>query len=413
MNSVKTKIRNELERNNGVLRLIPAFVGRTTLLPGKRLKLDVRDIYARGAEYGGLSERWLASTGMADNGATTWENEGLSYIAVETSTGVEKILLKDAIDELGSDILGEDVIHQYGGLVVFAKLFDFKTPIPHHMHLMEKDAVAIGGTPKPEAYYFPVELNSIDYDGAYTYFGLEPDTTKEKLKRYLENWGKRGDNGILEISRAYRLKLETGWDLPAGILHAPGSLVTYEPQRQSDISLFWQSMIQDKYFERDLLVKFIPDDKKWDLEFLIDCLNWEANIDPEFKKNHYHEPIPVTDIDSMKEAGYKAEWIAYGSKEFSAKKLTVYPGKEVTIKDVSSYGFIAMQGYGTVQGILIETPSIIRYEQLTRDEYFITKERANQGVTYKNLSDTANLVLYMHFGPDNLDAKVCFRKMKR
>ncbi len=405
MSDIKTKIRRELVKNKGVLRLIPAFVGRTALLPGKRLKLDVRDIYARGASFGGLSERWLASTGMADNGPTTWENEGLSCIAVQTSAGIEKLLLKDAIDEIGDEILGEDVMNQYGGLMAFAKLFDFKTPIPHHLHLMERDAAVIGANPKPEAYYFPVELNSIDYDGAYTFFGLEPGTTKQQLKRYLENWGAKGDNGILEISRAYRLKLGTGWDVPAGILHAPGSLVTYEPQRVSDISLFWQSMIQDHYFEHDLLVRFIPEDKKNDLDYIIDCLDWEANVDPDFKKNHYHEPLPVADTEEMAEAGYESEWIAYGSKEFSAKKLTVYPGREVTIQEASSYGFIAMQGYGSADGIPVETPSVIRYERPTRDEYFVTKQAANRGVAYKNYSDTADLVLYMNFGPDNKDSK--------
>ena len=47
----------------------------------------------------------------------------------------------------------------------------------------------MGATPKPEAYYFPVELNSIDYNGAYTYFGLQPGTTREDLKKCLDNWG--------------------------------------------------------------------------------------------------------------------------------------------------------------------------------------------------------------------------------
>ena len=52
---------------------------------------------------------------------------------------------------------------------------------------------------------------------------------KTDLRRCLENWDK-GDNGILNYSKAYRLQPGTGWLVPPDILHAPGSLVTYEPQ---------------------------------------------------------------------------------------------------------------------------------------------------------------------------------------
>lgn len=404
MADIKKTVGEEIKRS-GILRLAPAWVGRTILLPGKRLKLDIRDLYARGAKYGAICERWMASTDMVDNGETTLENEGMSFIVLKGRTGTRKVLLRDAIEEMGDMIVGADMMNKYGKLISFAKFYDFKTPIPHHVHLMEAQCRVMGVASKPEAYYFPVELNSIDYNGAYTFFGIDSDMTKEKLKTFLDNWGAKGDNDILTISKAYKLKLGTGWDIPAGILHAPGSLVTYEPQLMSDTSLFWQTMIQDKYFERELLVKFVPDDKKWDLDYLVDCLDWEANTDPDFKKNHYHEPIPAGDVDEMAAEGYYEEWITYGAKEFSAKRLVVAPGAEAVVKDAGSYGFIAMQGYGTIEGLPIETPAVIRYEQLTRDEYYVTYDRACEGVTIKNLSDNADLVLLKHFGPDNKDAQ--------
>lgn len=404
MADMKKMVSEEIKKTGGVLRLAPAWVGRTILFPGRRLKLDVRDLYARGAKYGAICERWMMSTDMVDNGDTTVENEGLSMIVCETGTGYEKVILRDAIAEMGDELMGKDMMDKYGKMISFCKLYDFRTPIPHHVHLMEQHAALMGVASKPEAYYFPTELNSITYNGDYTFFGVDPSITKEKMKTYLENWGETGDNGILEVAKAYKLKLGTGWSIPAGILHAPGSLVTYEPQLMSDTSMFWQTFLQDKYFERDLLVKFIPDEKKWDLDFLIECLDWEANIDPDFKKTHYHEPIPVSDVDDMASKGYYEEWITYGADEFAAKRLVVYPGQEVNIKDAACYGFIAMEGIGSIEGIAIETPAVIRYEQLTRDEYFVTHQRANEGVTIKNTSDNSNLVLLKHFGPDNKDA---------
>ena len=406
MANKKTKelVYEEIGRSKGILRLAPAWVGRTILLPGRRLKLDIRDMYPYGAAFGALTERWMASTGMADNGPTTTENEGMSFVAVETSSGLEKVLLKDAISELGDVILGQQIMNQYGGLMAFAKFFDFRTPIAHHVHLRNREANAVGAHPKPEAYYFPVELNSIDYNTDFTYFGLEPGTTKQQLKACLDNWGGKGDNGILELSRAYKLRLGTGWDIPAGILHAPGSLVTYEPQYVSDTSLFFQPLVQDKFFERELLVKFVPDDKKFDLDYLVECLDWEANLDPDFKKHHFHEPIPAATFEETRELGYEEEWVVYGSDDFSAKKLTVLPGREVVIKDKEAYGFIMMQGVGYMEGHLLETPAIIHFGQLTRDEYYVTKERAEAGVRIKNISDNSNIVMLKHFGPGNPDA---------
>ena len=94
---------------------------------------------------------------------------------------------------------------------------------------------------KPEAYYFPVQLNNYGADYTYTFFGLTPGTTRSQLRKCLEDFNK-GDNRITDLSVAYRLKPGTGWDVPAGTLHAPGSLCTYEPQKASDVFSMFQSL---------------------------------------------------------------------------------------------------------------------------------------------------------------------------
>ncbi len=102
------------------------------------------------------------------------------------------------------------------------------------MHQSAEDAALVGQEGKPESYYFPPQYNNVDNNFCYTFMGLEPGTTKDQLRRCLENWNK-GDNGILDLSKAYRLKRGTGWLIPPGVLHAPGSLCTYEPQWGSDV----------------------------------------------------------------------------------------------------------------------------------------------------------------------------------
>jgi hypothetical protein len=52
----------------------------------------------------------------------------------------------------------------------------------------------------------------------------------------------------------------------------------------------------------------------------------------------------------------------------------------------------------------VETPSLIRYGQMTSDELFVTADAAKNGVVVVNRSATENLVMLKHFGPGNPDA---------
>lgn len=400
--NVENVVLKALEYGDGVVKLAPTWVPRSFLSPGGRLRLAPGDIYALGIERGGIDERWLASTTKADNPGAP-EDEGLSYIVVSEGSKISKVLLKDAIDLLGERFLGKNVISKYGGWVVLAKFFDNSCPIPLHLHQMEEHARRVNKLPKPEAYYFPPQLNMVEGRFPYTFFGLEPGTTKEDIKKCLEKWH-TGDNGILYFSRAYKLKPGTGWIVPAGTLHAPGTLVTYEVQKASDVFAMYQSMLEDKPVPWDLLIKDVPKEHHRDLDYIVDMINWRENLDSEFKKNHYIEPIPTTNPEEFKEIGYEEKWIIYGLDDFSAKELIVYPGKSVKIYDKAAYGLIVIQGYGRIGKFKAEAPMMIRYGELTGDEFFVTVEAAKDGIEVVNESSYENLVILKHFGPGNPDA---------
>jgi len=229
----------------------------------------------------------------------------------------------------------------------------------------------------------------------YTFFGLQPGTTKKDIKRCLERWNE-GDNGILTYSQAYRLQPGKGWFVPPCILHAPGSLVTYEIQGPSDVSAMFQSMVESRPVSWDLLVHDVPEDRHYDLDFIVDLIDWPANLDENFKKNHYLEPIPVADT---KIEGYQEKLIVYGTGDiFTAKELTVFPGKSVTIRDNGAYGLVVIQGHGTVGKMPVESSTIVRYGDLTYDELFVSSKAAKAGVRVTN-NGHENLVLLKHFGP--------------
>ena len=71
--------------------------------------------------------------------------------------------------------------------------------------------------------------------------------------------------------------------------------------------------------------------------------------------------------------------------------------------DSAAYGLIMLEGYGTLGSHKIDTPSVIRYGELTNDEFFVTETAAKSGVAICNASATEPLVMLKHFGPDNPD----------
>jgi hypothetical protein len=387
------------EQGEGILRLAPAWVPRSFCIPGKRIKLHPDDLYAFGANRGGIDERWFSSTTKADNGPLTTPDEGLSYVVYGDEARPQRVLLRDLVADLGASLLGAEMWGKYGKWPMYSKFFDNRGPLPHHLHQMAEHAHKVGQAPKPECYYFPLQLNNYGAEFPHTFFGLEPGTTREQVRHCLEIWN-QGDNHITDLSKAYRLQVGAGWYVPAGVLHAPGSLCTYEPQWCSDVFSMFQSLVSEVPTPWDLMIKSVPPEHHHDLDYLVSMIDWDANTRPDFKAAYFRPPLPVSPLPEMEEAGYREYWITYGNEFVAAKELTVLPGRTVTIHDAGPYGLINLQGHGTLGRWPIETPALIRFGQLTHDEYFVSAAAAREGVTIKNPSPTDPIVMLKHFGPN-------------
>ena len=393
---------NALEQGKGILRLAPTWVPRSFCVPGRRIKLHPDDYYVLGGVRGGIDERWLSSTTPAKNGPLTGENEGLSAVVFNDGTREVQLLLRDAIDELKGALIGARLWKEYGAWPMYSKFFDNMGPLPHHVHHNDEQARLIGQLGKPEAYYFPPQLNNHGGDFPYTFFGISPGTTREEIRQCLVNFTK-GDNKITNYSQAFRLEPGTGWDVPPGLLHAPGSLCTYEPQKASDVFAMYQSLVNEAIVPEELLWNGTPEGRVGDFDQLMEVLDWELNVDPRTMENRFMRPRPVQSPSETKVEGYVENWVCYKSDAFSAKELTVLPGATVTIRDAAAYGIIVMQGHGKMGGWDIETPALIRYGQLTNDEFFISEDAAREGVRITNPSTTDPIVILKHFGPGNPD----------
>jgi len=397
-----TAIHDALDQGQGILRLTPTWVPRSFCVPGRRIKLHPDDYYALGGERGGIDERWFSSTTPAKNGPLTGVHEGLSALVFKDGATERTALLRDAVHELKEALIGERLWQEYAAWPMYSKFFDNQGALPHHIHHRDEHACLTGQQGKPEAHFFPPQVNNHGGEYPYTFFGFAPGTTREQVRECLLNFTK-GDNKITNLSQAYRLEPGTGWDIPPGILHAPGSLCTYEPQRASDVYAMYQSLVGTSIVPSELLWKDTPPDRMGDFDYLMEVIDWEPNVDPDFRTKHFMRPKPVRPEPEMRALGYLENWICYNSEAYSAKELTVLPGASVIIQDAAAYGLILMQGHGRMGVWDIETPALIRFGQLTHDEFFVSEQAARDGVQITNPSATDPLVMLKHFGPQNPD----------
>jgi hypothetical protein len=393
---MSTKIQETFEKGAGVLRLAPVFVPRRFSQAGRRLRLHPHDYYALGTQRGSIKERWFSSVIPAMNGPLAPADEGMSYVA-PTDQIEDKFLFKDAVDELGSGLIGADLWDKYGTWPMYSKFFDFGAPLFHHLHLSDESANRVGRIGKPEAYYFPPQLNNHMGQFPVTYFGYDPDVTPDMVKERLLMY-ESGDNRITELSRAYRIELGTGWYTPPGIVHAPGSVLTYEPQWNSDVNSVQENITAGEVYPYEFLVENCPDDKKRNIDYILSLMDWEANVDPHYKKHFFRPPILA-----QKEDGYIEKWITYATPYIAAKELTVFPGQTVAVKDGAAYGCIIIQGHGKFGVHDAEASIMLRFGQLSADEYFVSAPAAKAGVTITNHSRWEPMVILKHFGPNHPD----------
>lgn len=391
---LQERILDTYKKNEGIFKLIPIFVPRQFSTPGRRLRLHQDDYYALGTKRGAMKERWFSSVIRCNNGSLAQEDEGLSYVSYG-KTPEEKFTLKDAVEALGAQLIGQDMMDQYGTWPMYSKFFDYDVPLFHHLHLGFEAASRIGVLGKPESYYYPPQYNNYEGSMPATYFGFDPDCTKKEIRDRLEKYTK-GDIRITELSRAYRIELGTGWYTPPGVVHAPGSYLTYEPQWNSDVNSVYENVASGEVYDEEFLVENLPEEDQNNIDAVIDLMDWEKNVDPHYKKNYFRPPVVACEQEGV----YIEKWIVYANPYLGAKELTVYPGQEVTIVDSGAYGVILTQGHGNFGGYDCETAGMLRFGQLSADEFFVGAEAAARGVKIVNRS-CEPLVMLKHFGPNH------------
>jgi hypothetical protein len=382
---IRRIVEKQIEKDGGILRLRPTFVSRTHLCAGRRLGLKEEE-YSTG-KRGEICERWFGSETEADNDPP-YPNEGLTFLNIEDA----EVLLRDATKACAKEIMGSAYAADHKDLGRLAKIFDYGSRLFLHLHQMRRDTNKIGKNPKEEAYYFPMGIDLGNHPE--TFFGVHPyivteGKQQEILLPYLIEWN---SDLILRHSRAYLDVPGDGFHLPAGLLHAPGSVLTIELQEPSDVASVFQAKVERFNIPKTLLYKDIPP-QEWKLNGEIAALqqvDWPANGDPLFYEHHHTAPIAVA--GSVQKGGNE-EWIHYNSRKFSGKRLVVKPHEKYVSHENGVYNIVVWSGLGKVDSQIVEGKNI------GMDEVLVVHDRAVEGVVFEN-TGSKPLEVFKFFGPD-------------
>ena len=108
-------------------------------------------------------------------------------------------------------------------------------------------------------------------------------------------------------------------------------------------------------FGKKLLVENLPKEEQDDVDRVMNLLDWEKNVDPDYRKHYFRPPVTLQEDENHIE-----KQVVYGNPYISAKELTVLPGKTVTVYDDGAYGCILVQGYGRMQGHKAASATMLR-----------------------------------------------------
>ena len=395
---LRHKITKTLDHQQGVLFAEPALVyrnnysGRNILAKNSKFSEDYVD------ERGYLPvEWWIMSKTIAENEKTK-ENEGLSYLYLETDLGTEKILFKEAVEIFGDKLLGNFVnlwplnkILDIGGQPIkpsFSSLEEVP-PIPCHVHSGKIVDGKSLGKGKLEAYFFP-PINIPPYNQNFgktiTRLGLKQSVSKEEVIEKLKQFGK--NDSMYELCNTYEINPYDGWTILPGVVHAPGPWTTFEIQLpQDDFNLCsWQlgkKILPEELEEKkkEMQLRGLKDE----LSFVEEVINWPVSTYPNFKEKYY-QPSKIL------QQGPWGRQLQIFFNQFYGEAFEINPGQIwVRNSDIRPFAGIVWSG----QGLLND--NVINVNNTKKKEFLVTP---NTTITLKNTGEIP-LLIYTVFPIDS------------
>jgi len=140
-------------------------------------------------------------------------------------------------------------------------------------------------------------------------------------------------------------------------------------------------------------------EKHHDLDYLVDQLDWEANVNRASRTATTWSRLPRAirprrarrPLDRLRQGGRK--------ELFSAKELTVNPGVKVTVKDNGAYGLINRSGHRPARPLRAADAGDDPLRRADRGRGLRHSRRGATRVVFEN-TGSEPLVTLRYFGPD-------------
>ncbi|NMB02770.1 MAG: hypothetical protein GX971_14825, partial [Firmicutes bacterium] len=114
-------------------------------------------------------------------------------------------------------------------------------------------------------------------------------------------------------------------------------------------------------------------------------------------EKYFRKPIELPESQE----GLTEKWISYANEWVAAKEVTVAPGATIRLVDQACYCALLTQGYGQFGVYQCETPTMLRFDQPSGDEFFVSEKAAKEGIVVKNNSAYEPLVILQNFANNN------------
>lgn len=356
--SLRERLERTVAEQRGVLGTHPAVVRRGTYcgrgILGRNRSRRAGDVDDRG--YLPV-EWWIMSQTPAVNPMPV-DGEGITGVR---DRGGSVHRLDQAVDACGTLLFGNYVdrwplfkLLDIGGDAVqpdFADTLE-APPIPAHVH---GGSIADGrarGTGKWEAYFFPptdVGPTRLRLDGVKTRLGLNPQTTREAFTTALLEFGV--SDRMYTLLNEYPIAPYEGWDIPPGVVHAPGPWPTLEVQTpQDDFNLAaWQlGQRLDPEGRAREFKELVLRGLRTPCDYVSELVDWRASTAADFQAAHHRRAAVLEDDD-------RGRRLRIFFDPFDAEALEVRCGKRWTIgADDRPVAVVVWAGSGTVNGMGVD-----------------------------------------------------------
>ncbi len=370
-------LKRALDAGDGLLRLTPTWVPRSFLHPGKRIKLAPTDWYAYGAHRGGIDERWFASTTEAANDNRT-PDEGLSYCRLRGPAFPAP--RRRGRSRRAAHRQGRCSTSTNAGRSTRSSSTTW-APSRIHMHQSVEARRADRAAGQAGKLLLPAAVEQRRQQFRLHVHGPRAGHDQGRHPQLPGKLEPRATTASSDLSQgAYRLKRGTGWLIPPGVLHAPGSLCTYEPQWGSDVFGMFQSLVEGREVPWSLLVKDMPQGQapRPGLH------HRAARLGEERRHPLQGAQLPGADRRPGSPAGRATPTAgsstarSTASRTFRAKELTVEAGGEMHCSAIRAPAAGSpCKAAGGSAGSTLQTPAMIHFGEETEDEVFITHEAAD------------------------------------